>query len=553
MPTAAELDRVQALVKRLNALGSAQRGDLILAQQWNDLVGLVVELAQSMLDANAGDRVPPHEHPDQVSMTWLSPTVRSLLEKGPLADPKATTRVTDVEGRVRAVTADLDKLRGTIEGARDRLTELATRDLVREADANEVRLVVGALSERRDDVLEVRKTLGSISEKVDKAVEASSRLVIDGQPADLNALNARIVGVEELRDRLRTTTGDLLDAAEFEKRLATLRNSLVTQEQLETAFKNRPSQLDPNTLDGLRGELLVQVRDETRSTLATLSGEIRGETEARLGGVDALVEQRIQERVGAAVGVEITKLRGENKDADQTLLSAARAFTQSEVAAATTTLRGEVGALIGAVDADVKTRIPDELAALLPDALAPLEAAVNAARTDAAAVVTKLGDLSNTLTQARARIEQVALAGTAAVAATRTELLGEMATRDAATRKEVDKRILEVEGRLNPRLTGFDNRFSALDASMQTTIDARAAEAASAALKAETVKLRAEMETIARTQSLALQDQVTENVRRQVDTSLNERIVAESKRAVRNEVTSDTFRKSIETIAKGRP
>jgi hypothetical protein len=553
MPTAAELDRVQALVKRLNALGSAQRGDLILAQQWNDLIGLVVELAQSMLDANAGDRVPPHEHPDQVSMTWLSPTVRSLLEKGPLADPKATTRVNDVEGRVRAVAADLDKLRGTIGSARDRLTELATRDLVREADANEVRLVVGALSERRDDVLEVRRTLGSISEKVDKAVEASSRLVIDGQPADLNALNARIAGVEELRDRLRTTTGDLLDAAELEKRLATLRNSLVTQEQLETAFKNRPVQLDPNALDGLRGDLLVQVREETKSTLATLSGEIRGETEAKLGGVDALVEQRIQERVGAVVGVEITKLRGENKDADQTLLNTARAFTQSEVATATTTLRGEVGALIGAVDADVKTRIPAELASLLPDALAPLQAAVNAARTDAAAVVTKLGDLSNTLTQARARIEQVALAGTAAATAVRTELLGEIATRDAATRKEVDKRILEVEGRLNPRLTGFDNRFTALDASMQTTIDARAAEAASAALKAETVKLRAEMETIARTQSLALQDQVTENVRRQVDTSLNERIVAESKRAVRNEVTSDTFRKSIETIAKGRP
>jgi hypothetical protein len=521
--TVAEIDRVQALVKRLNALGSMQRGDLIRAQQWNDLVGLMVEIAQRMLEGTS-EEVPPHEHPDQVKATWLSPSLRSLVEKGPLADPAATSRVTDVEGRLRTLSEDLDKLRATVTTAGDRLSEMSTRELTRESDSNEIRLMVGSLSERRDDVLELRKTLGSIGEKVDKALEASSRLVIDGKPVDMNDLNRRIVSVEELRTSLTGPGGQLLDAAEIEKRLATLRNTLVTQEQLELALKQRPIELDENALDGIRESVAVKLREETRTSFATLSTEIRNETATKLNGIDGLVAQRIEERVPERIEVEAGKLRAETKAQVDGALAASRAFAEGATGAATETLRSELAQKIGAVQAEVSSRIASEIANILPTILLPLEDSVSAARAQAVALAAKLDELSFALQDARGRIEQVALETGESVRTTRDALLSEIDRRDATQRQTYDKRFQELEAR-------FDTRFVSVDASLiqfqdaaSDKITARAVAAASDALRMQIVQLQAQMEEIARSQSLGLQDQVTQAVWKQLDTDLDRRI-----------------------------
>lgn len=537
MATVAEIDRIEALKKRLFALGKARRGDLILAQQWNDLVDVVTVLADEILASGVGDHVPPHEHPDQVKVSWLSPTLRSLFEKGPLADPGAVNRVNEVEGRVRAVTGDLDKLRETLNVARDRVTELSTRDLVRESEASEVRLMVGSLSERRDDVLELRKTLGSISEKVDKAVEASSKLVIGGQPVDMNVLDKRIADVEAFREGFRGPGRVLLDAVQFETRLATLQNKLVTQEQLEKALKDRPTELDASQLAAIRDDISVTLREETQSTLNTLSTEIRAETAAQLADVDTRIVQRIDERVPAAVGVEIDKVRGENKSANDATLASAQEAIDRAVAALSDSVLGTLTAQIAAVRGEVQGRITTELATQLPAAIAPLQAAVNAARAEATTIAARLGELSTTLTQARARIEEVSRDSTKAVKDARDALTAEMATRAAAQARTLDQRFAELDERLTP-LFGLDTRLT----SLSNTIDTRATEAAQSAVKLPLAQVRTDMEGIARTQALALQDTIRDTVLRSVESSLPERIRGEMRTAFQRELMSDTTR-----------
>ena len=66
MPTVAELERLQALVGQLVPLAETQRGELIRAQDWNTVVGALIEVARATLSADATETVPPHEHPDQV-------------------------------------------------------------------------------------------------------------------------------------------------------------------------------------------------------------------------------------------------------------------------------------------------------------------------------------------------------------------------------------------------------------------------------------------------------------------------------------------------------
>ena len=93
MPTVAQLDRLKALVDRLTPLTQIQRGELIRAQDWNDVVGMLLEVARAVLAEDAAEQtVPPHEHPDQVKSSWLDPSLRAIMERGPLSDPAQNAR-----------------------------------------------------------------------------------------------------------------------------------------------------------------------------------------------------------------------------------------------------------------------------------------------------------------------------------------------------------------------------------------------------------------------------------------------------------------------------
>jgi chromosome segregation ATPase len=291
-------DKLQNIVMRVKALGDARGGDLIRAQKWNDLVQLVVELAQEVAAGRNSQTVAPHEHPDQVKINWLDPQVRTLLERGPLADPRATTDIFDLKRNIDRLNADMGTFRQTVTEARDRLTELTTRELVRDAAVNDVQLLAGSLGARRDDLLELRTTLGSISERVNAAVAASSNLVVEGKPADLEDLNRRLKSVEQLRVSLTTTSGALLDAGEFDRRLSTLRNSLVTKEQLDAVVRQRPPvTLPADTVVTLKNDLLVQIREDAKGTLTAVASEALAKTNERLLAVDKQISQTVQENL----------------------------------------------------------------------------------------------------------------------------------------------------------------------------------------------------------------------------------------------------------------
>ena len=108
MATVAELDRLKALVDRLLPLSSRGRGEVIAAEDWNTVVGALLEVARAVVESGVGDAVPAHTHPDQVQLGWLEPSVRSLLERGPLDDPNAVARVNAIERSATLASQRLD-------------------------------------------------------------------------------------------------------------------------------------------------------------------------------------------------------------------------------------------------------------------------------------------------------------------------------------------------------------------------------------------------------------------------------------------------------------
>src|SRR5437867_6395932 len=243
MPTSADLDRLEALVTRLTPLTETAPGELIRAEDWNLVVGALIEVARAAIAEGGPDgEVPPHEHPDQVAPGWLTPGLRDLLERGPLADPAAAGKVGDLERRLGRLTDAADGIRGDITSMRASVSEVATRDLKREASVTQIRRVVEGIGDARDDVATLRGTLSSLQDSVKVAVDVSSRLTIDGQPVDMEAVGTRLKAVEQVRDRLKLPDGNLLDATAFEKRLGDLQGTLVTEQELDEALKNRPGE-----------------------------------------------------------------------------------------------------------------------------------------------------------------------------------------------------------------------------------------------------------------------------------------------------------------------
>jgi len=118
MPTTQDLDTLRALLAKLQTVSSFQPGELIRAADWNMLAGVVAELAQTVLAAESAMTVPPHQHLDQVDLTWFTPQVNDLIQRGPLADPAAQNRLSVLEQAHSRLQSNLDAAASTMTDLR---------------------------------------------------------------------------------------------------------------------------------------------------------------------------------------------------------------------------------------------------------------------------------------------------------------------------------------------------------------------------------------------------------------------------------------------------
>jgi hypothetical protein len=405
MPTVGELERLSALVKRLTPLSARARGDLITADDWNLLVGALLEVARAVVDAEGDESVPPHEHPGQVSLGWLDPKVRALVERGSLQDPQGSIRLTGAERALAAAGSRIDVLEASLDGLRGTLGTFETEQLTQRNAVAGIRRAIDNVADPRDELLEFRSTLDSVRGEI-AASSAVVRGFADVKPEDILA---RLAKADELRASLTTATGALMDASEFDRRLAELRTTLVTEDELTAAIKKvrTPSDL----LDKLRPVITE---------------------ESRLAATAA---------ADAAIGPATDSLRGEFRDE----LAAARGQLtdegtrlRTEIAGQATTLHEELerratelAATLGAQAETLRT----EFGEVRDRIIAGIDGAVEQRVT--AALDARLVDVSDRIGGLLSRLDTV-----------------ETSVRDLDT--QIGARFDEFDGRLTTRLDGID-------------------------------------------------------------------------------------------------
>jgi len=374
MATVSDIERLKALVDRLLPLSARVRGEVIAADDWNTVVGALLEVARAVVADTVETAVPDHDHPDQVTLGWLDPGLRALIERGPLADPASTSRMTAVERQAALIGRQLDEVSAHIRDLRVVTQRQETNDLDRASSLTALSRTVSGFKDPRNEIAALRASLDVIGTNV-SAVSAFAAGLGQLTPA---AVLAGLAKVDQLQNRLTTATGTLLDAAEFERRLTELRTTLVTEEELTEALKNRPVQLSEAAKAQLLDESKVAAQRQAETSVTTLNETLRNQLNTRIDEVAKSAVQAaraaaagFREELQTAITTQLTTIITEGQRAGEDRLNA-------KVDAAQTILRGAVDERITRLEGSLDNRVTAAITAARPDLLAQLNANLEA-------------------------------------------------------------------------------------------------------------------------------------------------------------------------------
>ena len=401
MTTTADIERLKALVDRLLPLSTRARGELIAADDWNTVVGALLEVARALVTDGPDTAVPPHQHQDQVTSAWLDPRLRAQVERGPLADPAASSRLTALERGTTLGTQQLDQLSAQVRDLRAVSSRQETNDLDRASALTALSRTVDGLSDPRDDVGALRNSLDALGTNV-AAVSAFAAGLGDVTPA---ALRDGLAQVNQLRQQLTTPTGALLDAAEFERRMTELRTTLVTEDELTTAIGNVRPRLPNNVRTDLLNEATAAAQRQAETSAGTLVEQLRGQLAGQIDDVRQSVQQAARDATGqfrdelqAAITAQLRPL------IDQGDASVRDGIGQA-VSDARAALQAAVDQRVGGLEASLDDRVSAAVAQARPDLLNAVNTTVNARLAD---LTNQIGALQNGVRDVRAAVTSTA-------------------------------------------------------------------------------------------------------------------------------------------------
>jgi len=509
MPTVAQLDQLKALVERLAPLASIGPGELIKAQAWNDVVGSVIAIARAVLAQDATTVVAPHDHVDQVKLAWLDPTVRGIVERGPIADPATEGRLGEIERNIARASTQIDKLDQNTKEVRDRVAAVSTRDLARQSDVANLRSTVGGLSDSKDDVLALRTTLQSVQKDVQTALTVGQKLTVNGQPVDMAVIDQRIKNVEQLQTRLRTPAGDLLDATQLENRLTQLTNTLVSQKQLEDFFNSHPPKLPQATLDNIQASLHSTLKIDLDAAAKSLDDKLSANVTQRFAQIDQTVSRAVADALPGATQTILGTIRPEIATAATKTLADAQAALTSKLAEATGALRTEVTGQLDTLRQSTKDLVQAQVSSQVTAQLDPVRKNVTDLQQGLTAVTKKQTEHDTTLVTLGTRVETVARDDAGARADLKTSVLAEIDRRITLHAAAVDTKLADLTAQQQQRI---DASIASVRSSLNDQISKSVTDAVSTEVKKAETRINANMAGVASDQLAAVQDKMQTTV-----------------------------------------
>lgn len=459
MATVADLQRLKALTDRLNPISKANQGEVIRAEDWNTLVSAVVDIAQTVLAEDREIIPAPHEHNDQVTVAWLDPRLRALIERGPLNEPAAIARLSALENRVERLATRIEEVASHIDDVRDNVTQVATRDLTRQTDIVNLRRVVEGQGDSRKDVLDLRETLGVLKNDLSVAANVRQLLTVNGAVVDMSDVVKRLNQADQLRESLRAPDGEVFNAQAFENRLTELTNTLVTQDTLDSALDTVRRDISPAELGAIEGRLRTDVLAQVNTSVLTATNAIREENNVRFNEFDGLISTRVNDAVPNIITAtrntltpEFNALITKSENKTNILIEQGLADTQNTLR---TDYTGQIADLNSGINQTITTQINTRLSAQLD----PMLGRITTIEGRFTPLEKRLSTIEIDLGNTKGSIDKLTLNDTAL----RNDLLLEMDRRDQV-------QGTDFTNRLNTLDTTLTNRFNQRITDVSTTL-----------------------------------------------------------------------------------
>lgn len=482
MPTVEELERLGALLARLAPLGDKQRGELIEAADWNALTGAVIEVARVVLAEDRGDAVAAHTHPDQVGVGWLDSSLRTLVQRGPLADPAAVARLAATERQLARLGTRFGDLADRVGEVRTRVTDVATKDLLRSTELERVARRVDGVGDARDDVRDLRETLRVLDVDVRRAVEVGQQLDVDGRPFDAHDVVSRLRSVEALREAWTAADGTLVDAPELERRLAEVRASTVTRDVLDTAIDGIVVALDPEDRTALLDAARVSARDEVTGSVEALTQDLRRDLDGRIADVQRRLTGEIEEHTSVLAVQVLEQASDRAAQVADGRVDQLAGELRAHVVAQVDELRGSLDESLTSFEGSLRGLVAEHVGDQVAGTVAQLE-------TSLAALQDQIGRLDGRVTETGSAV-------------------GQLGNRVEVVRREALEAASAVNGELVSRIERLEQR-PFLDPSSPAVVDAL--------VDAARPRLREDLDSRVRTVSDRLAGDLARTVREAVE------------------------------------
>lgn len=472
MATAADLDRLRASLGTLGQLAVA-RGGLIRAEDWNALVGVVVEMARATT-TEASATVPPHQHLGEVTLDWLDPASRSTVGRGPLEDPAQQGRLSALELNIQRLRDAQDAATKRLEEIAARLDEVANRDLQRQAEVTRFGRVLTTIADPKPELTAMRESLASVQSDIATVVDTANRLRDGGRPIDLGALSTRLATLEGLGRRLEGANGAVLDAAEFDRRLKEVAQTTVSRQDLDQAIDAVKGQ-EPPGLGDLETRIGASIKRQVAATLGNFRGEVSGQIDTRLGQLEGVVDARV---ATALPGVQATltgALESRISAARDDAVAKAAEQAEKRLRSGLDATRKEIGQNLAAQTAEIREVMSTDLARQLADVNSTTRAAVAAVGARQEGFAQDVAQLQAARTEQAVAIAAVPQTMAQLRSELRDTLITEAQTLARSTRNDVNAQLLDLTRQQQDRLQLMSTQLS------QSAVDAARAAAVAAA------------------------------------------------------------------------
>ena len=520
MPTAQDLDTLRALLAQLQTVSTFQPGELIRAADWNTLAGAVAQLAQHVLAAESAAAVPPHQHLDQVDLTWFTQQVSDLVQRGSLSDPAAQNRLTGLEQTQGRLQANLDAATSTISDLRSRLTDVATNDLVRQTAITNVQRTLTSVADPGPAISAMRASLDSVQSSLATVQQAASSLVINGKPVDVGALAGRLGNLEQFRDGLKSANGQLLDGASLDQRFTQLQTTAVTQDQLTQAFKDHPVTIPADQINGLETRLGTTLHDQVNTQLQTFQGQVQSNLDTRLASVGDLVKSQINSAVPGLTQTLTTNLNASIAAAQKATTDAANTSAQAAISAREQAIRADLAAQIASVNTGLVAAVNAQVTQQLGVSLQSVQGALAAAAQKLDAVTATVSQQGTTLQDQATQLASVP-----------QTLAGMKNDLQQSVLSQVNLQVATINRTISDQFAAFQKtQFDQINVATQNILAQASSAATQAATTAATnaantlrAQITADMQTIAQQQATAI---LTAQIKNAVTTAVNAQFAA---------------------------